>query len=167
MKEGSFGSPLVPPLIVSAAALTTAAIACSQPRALGVTSDVPTVAVARVVAGDVAQVLSVAAEFRPFQEIDVHAKVAEYLKSILVDVGDRVRVGQLLAVLEVPELQEEVRQDEAAVKRAQEEMKRAEADLDRAESAHEVAHLGATRLSSVLKARPNLVAQQDIGVPRI
>src|SRR5262249_39785016 len=66
------------------------------------------------------------------------------------------------AVLEIPELQDELRQDEAAVKRAQEEVNRGEADLDRAKSAHEVSHLGATRLSAVLKARPNLVAQQDI-----
>src|SRR5205823_1918067 len=82
-----------------------AAAGCSQPRAVSGTGDLPTVAVARVLTGDVAQVLSIAAEFRPFQEIDVHAKVAGYLKSINVDVGDRVRAGQLLAVLEVPELQ--------------------------------------------------------------
>ena len=51
----------------------------------------------------------------------MHAKVAGYLKSISVDVGDRVKAGQLLAVLEIPELQDEIKQDEAAVKRASEE----------------------------------------------
>ena len=55
-----------------------------------------------------------------------------------------------------------MQQDEAGVKRAQEESHRGQASCERAESVHEVAHLGATRLSSVLKARPNLVAQQDI-----
>src|SRR5438128_303220 len=139
-----------------------AAAACSQPRAVSVTSDSPTVAVAKVTRGDVSQVLSIAAAFRHFQEIDVHAKVAGYVRSIYVDVGDRVRAGQLLAVLEIPELQDELHQEEAAVKCAREEVNRAQADLERAESAHQVAHLGATRLSSVLKARPNLVAQQDI-----
>jgi RND family efflux transporter MFP subunit len=139
-----------------------AASGCSQPKAVGVTNDAPIVAVAKVVSGDVAHVISVAAEFRPFQEIDVHAKVAGYLKTIAVDVGDRVRAGQLLAVLEVPELRDEMRQDEAAVKRAKEDMNRAQADLERMESAHQVAHLGSTRLAGVLKARPNLVAQQDI-----
>jgi RND family efflux transporter MFP subunit len=153
--KGSIRMPL-------AAATAVLAAACSQPKASSTAADTPTVAVARVVTGDLAHVLSVAAEFRPFQEIDLHAKVAGYLKSIAVDVGDRVRAGQLLAVLEVPELQDELRQDEAAVKRAEEEMNRARADLDRMESAHQVAHLSATRLSGVLKARPNLVAQQDI-----
>jgi RND family efflux transporter MFP subunit len=79
-----------------------------------------------------------------------------------VDVGDRVRVGERLAVLEVPELQDELRQDAAGVKRAEEDVNRAQADLERANSAHEVAHVGATRLAGVLKVRPNLVAQQDI-----
>jgi RND family efflux transporter MFP subunit len=115
-----------------------------------------------VARGDIAQSLTIAAEFRPFQEIEVHAKVAGFLKSISVDVGDRVKAGQLLAVLEIPELQDEIKQDEAAVKRATEEINRAQADLERTQSAHEVAHLGAARLAGVMKTRPNLVAQQDI-----
>jgi RND family efflux transporter MFP subunit len=148
-------------LVVIVVPLGSAA-ACSQPHASTATDDTPAVAVARIVRGDVSQVLNVAAEFRPFQEIDVHAKVAGYVKSIGVDVGDRVKAGQLLAVLEIPELQDELRQDEASVNRAREEINRAQADLERATSVHEVAHLGSTRLSAVLKARPNLVAQQDI-----
>jgi RND family efflux transporter MFP subunit len=143
--------------------LPLASTACSHASATTTTApDVPTVAVVRVDRGDVSQVLTMAAEFRAYQEIDVHAKVAGYLKSILVDVGDRVQAGQLLGVLEVPELQDEIHENEAAVKRAEQEIARAEADLHRAESAHDVAHLGATRLASVLKARPNLIAQQDI-----
>lgn len=146
-----------------AAGLAAGGVACSRYESQAATkSDVPTVAVAKIARGDVAQELTIAAEFRPFQEIDVHAKVAGYLKNISVDVGDRVRAGQLLAVLEVPELQDELHQDQAAVRRAQEEVNRATADLDRAHSAHEMAHLAATRLAGVLKARPNLVAQQDI-----
>jgi len=149
----------------AAVLLTAVALAgagCSQTKAAPGTADAPTVAVARIVKGDISQSLTIAAEFRPFQEIEVHAKVAGFLKSISVDVGDRVRAGQLLAVLEVPELQEEIKQDAAAVKRANEEINRAQGDLARAESAHEVAHLASARLASVLKARPNLVAQQDI-----
>jgi len=137
--------------------------ACSRSRAAASESaDVPTVAVAKAARGDIAQSLTIAAEFRPFQEIEIHAKVAGYLKSISVDVGDRVKAGQLLAVLEIPELQDEIKQDEAAVKRANEEIRRAQADVERAQSAHEVAHLNATRLTGVMKTRPNLVAQQDI-----
>ncbi len=135
---------------------------CSRPSAGAETTEVPTVAVEKVTRADMEQRLPLAAEFRPFQEIDVHAKVAGYLKFINVDVGDRVSAGQLLAVLEIPELEDEMHQDDAGVKRAEQEIHRAQAERERAESVHEVSHLAATRLSSVLKARPNLVAQQDI-----
>jgi RND family efflux transporter MFP subunit len=118
--------------------------------------------VATVVRGDIAQVLTITAEFRPFEEIDVHAKVSGYLKHIGVDVGDRVKAGQLLATLEVPELEDQRQQDEGAIKRAQEEINRAEAEVERTESAHDMAHLASTRLADVVKARPKLVAQQDL-----
>jgi RND family efflux transporter MFP subunit len=150
--------------IAMAAAMGPAALgsgACSRPRASAATER-PTVPVVRVAGGDLAQTLTLAAEFRPYQEIEVHAKVAGYVKSIHVDVGDRVRAGQLLAVLEIPELQDDMATDEASVKRSNEEVRRAEADLARAESAHDVAHLGSTRLAAVMKQRPTLVAQQDI-----
>jgi RND family efflux transporter MFP subunit len=144
--------------------MALAGVGCSGTRAADnqATAAPPTVAVARVARADLTQTLSLAAEFRPFQEIDVHAKVAGYVKSIAVDVGDRVKAGQLLAVLEIPELQDEMRQDDATVRRSGEEIRRAKADLERAESAHQVAHLASTRLASVIKDRPNLVAQQDV-----
>jgi RND family efflux transporter MFP subunit len=147
------------------AILSAAAAGCGRPDARAaerLPRDTPTVAAVRIGRGDITQAITVAAEFRPFQEIEVHAKVAGFLKSISVDVGDRVRAGQLLAVLEIPELQDDIRQGEATVKRADEEINRAQADLERARSANVVAHLGASRLSNVMKTRPNLVAQQDI-----
>ena len=147
---------------IGAIGLVSFAAACSRPQAQARAADVPTVAVARVTRGDVAQVLTVAAEFRPYQEIDLHAKVAGYVKSIQVDVGDRVKPGQLLAVLEIPELQDDLQQAEAAVQHATEEVNRAQSDLDRAESVHELARLNATRLRSASEARPNLIARQDI-----
>jgi RND family efflux transporter MFP subunit len=77
-------------------------------------------------------------------------------------VGDRVKAGQVLAVLEIPELLDDVQQDEAVIRRSTEEINRAHADLDRAQSGHQVAHVAAERLAAVIKERPNLVAQQDI-----
>jgi RND family efflux transporter MFP subunit len=138
------------------------AAACSRTRAAGETASPPSVAVAAVTRADLAQTLTLAAEFHPFQEIEVHAKVAGYVKQINVDVGDRVTAGQLLAVLEIPEFQNDLATEEASVRRSGEEVHRAEADLGRAESAHEVAHLGSSRLAAVRQQRPNLVAQQDI-----
>jgi len=122
----------------------------------------PTVAAAKVLRTDLTRAVAVTAEFRPFQVVDVHAKVAGYVKRIYVDVGDRVKEGELIAVLEIPELQDDVVTAEASVSKSQEEIRRAQADLERAQSAHEVAHLASSRLVDVSKTRPGLVAQQEV-----
>src|SRR5260370_30032455 len=67
-------------------------------------ADVPTVAVAQVTTEDLARNLVLTAEFKPYQEVEVMAKVAGYIKLINVDVGDRVKRGQLLPTLEIPEM---------------------------------------------------------------
>src|SRR5580693_4052431 len=63
-----------------------------------------TAAVSIVKRSDLGDTLTVSGAFKPFQDIDVHAKVAGYIKVIHVDVGDHVKEGQTLAVLEIPEL---------------------------------------------------------------
>jgi len=102
------------------------------------------------------------AEFRPYQEVDVHAKVAGYLKKIYVDVGDRVKQGQLLGMLEVPELNAEVDQATAAESSSQLQIARAESEVKQAEAAHEDAHITYARLAEVPKIKPNMIAQQEI-----
>ncbi len=122
----------------------------------------PAVAVAAAVPMDLERKETLAAEFRPFQIIDVHAKVAGYLKAIYVDVGDRVKEGQILAILEVPELADEMNHAKAASNRSDSEVQRQREELVRAEAARDAAHLIYTRLLGVSKARPNLIAQQEI-----
>ena len=65
----------------------------------------PVVVVAR---GSLENIITLTGEFRPFQQVDVHAKVAGYVRRIFVDVGDKVSTGQVLAILEVPELNAQV-----------------------------------------------------------
>src|SRR5262244_1783819 len=72
--------------------------------------------------------LTIAGEFKPFQEVDVHAKVAGYLRKIYVDVGDHVKEGQTLGVLEIPELAAELAGADATARRAQEEIVRAQSN---------------------------------------
>ncbi|HEV2348429.1 MAG TPA: efflux RND transporter periplasmic adaptor subunit [Terriglobia bacterium] len=120
------------------------------------------VAVTKVGRADLAQYLRIAAEFRPFQEIDVHAKVAGFVKHIYVDVGDRVKKGQTLAILEVPELQDELIQASASARRSEQEVDQAQHELKRAQADYTVAHLSYSRLEGVTKARPELIAQQEV-----
>ncbi len=85
---------------------------CSKTGAQGENSakpgEVPAVAVAKVTTEDLSHNLVLTAEFKPFQEVDVMAKVAGYIKQINVDVGDRVTHGQLLATLEIPEMADDL-----------------------------------------------------------
>jgi RND family efflux transporter MFP subunit len=124
--------------------------------------DVPTVAVARVTTADLSHDLVLTAEFKPYQEVDVMAKVAGYVKEIKVDIGDRVKEGELLATLEVPEMADDLRRDNAAVARSQADVQRAQDEQTRAQSAHDIAHLSLQRLSAVNEKRPGLIAQQEI-----
>jgi RND family efflux transporter MFP subunit len=121
-----------------------------------------TAAVARVQRGTLENSLTISGEFKPFQEIDVHAKVAGYIKTIYVDVGSHVKGGQTLAILEVPELKAELAGTDASVRRAKEEIRRAQGDLVRAQSGHVAAHSMYARLSQAAEQRPGLVAQQDV-----
>ncbi|HTC66676.1 MAG TPA: efflux RND transporter periplasmic adaptor subunit [Candidatus Acidoferrum sp.] len=123
---------------------------------------VPPAAVVRVERRPLGNTLTIAGEFKPFQDVEVHAKVAGYIRNINVDVGDHVKEGQVIAVLEVPELAAELSGADAAVRRSQEEIRRAQSDVNRAQSAHAAAHSGYARLKLASDARAGLVAQQEI-----
>ena len=124
----------------------------------------PAAAVVKVVRGNMGDHLEIASEFQPFQEVDIYAKVSGYIHKLNVDVGAHVRQGQVLAELEIPELQQQLQQDEASVRRSEQDLARAREELNRAQSAFNVAHLTYTRLADVQKSRPELVAQQEVDV---
>ncbi len=72
-------------------------------------ANAPHAAVVRVVRKDLSSNLQIASELLPFQEVNVYAKVSGYIQKLYVDWGTHVRKGQLLAVLEIPELQQQLR----------------------------------------------------------
>jgi len=120
----------------------TAAVAYAAQNAI------PRVAAVRVERMDLYREITIPAEFRAYNEVDVHAKVSGYVRQLNVDIGDRVSAGQLLAVLEVPELRDELDHATAVHRRAAADYKDA--------------HLAYSRLLDVNKEHPNLIAQQDL-----
>ncbi|MGB9073694.1 MAG: efflux RND transporter periplasmic adaptor subunit [Terriglobales bacterium] len=106
--------------------------------------------------------LRLSGEFRPYQEVDVHAKVAGYIQHIYVDVGDKVKEGQTLAILEIPELNAQVTAAEADIQRSKDAIQRAEHDLKRTQSSYSAAHAAYTRLKQAASARPGLIAEQEL-----
>jgi RND family efflux transporter MFP subunit len=121
-----------------------------------------TAGVVHVQRGTIAQSLTSAGAFKPFQDVDVHAKVAGYIKKIYVDVGSRVNVGQTLAILEVPELAAELAGADAAVRRSKQEILRFRGDVERAKSAHVASHAMYERLQQAAQQKAGLVAQQEV-----
>lgn len=136
--------------------------ASSQADATDKSAGELTAAVTRVARHDFGDTLTISGAFKAFQDVDVHAKVAGYIKVIYVDVGSHVRQGDTLAVLEVPELAAQLTGADAAVRRAKEEIGRAQGDLERAKSTHAAAHLAYSRLNDAAKTREGLVAQQEL-----
>jgi RND family efflux transporter MFP subunit len=124
-----------------------------QPRAAAV------VAVTR---GDLASSLTVAGQFQPYQQVDLHAKVSGYIRWIKVDIGDRVRQGEVLALLEVPELQNQVEGAQAEVRHSQSDITRAQSEVISAESTYSALHAEYTRLEEASKQRPGLIAEQEL-----
>jgi RND family efflux transporter MFP subunit len=149
-------------LPIGAALLLTASCSRSGRVEARSTADIPTVAVTKAVTDDLTHRLVLTAEFKPYQEIDVMAKVAGYIKQINVDVGDRVKQNQVLATLEIPEMADDMHRASATLDRSHAEVARAKDELQRAESAHEIAHLSFERLSAVSEKKPGLIAQQEI-----
>lgn len=150
------------PLLAVAAAVFLSSCTTRAAVVQGTGETVRTVAVERVTRQDLGRSLELAAEFRPNQEVDLHAKIAGYLKAIYVDVGDHVKKGQLIAELEAPEMTQELAQAEATLRRSQVDVGRARSELRRSEAQHSIRQVSFERLSAVIKARPNLVAQQEI-----
>jgi RND family efflux transporter MFP subunit len=152
---------------VALAGLSVSLIACSgnarvQASANPADAGEVTVGVVQVKSMPLSRSLTLSSELVPFQEIDVYAKESGYVKQLLVDYGTRVKEGQLLAVLEIPELEQQLMQDDAAIKSAADQVTNAGHEVTRYEAQHDVLHLQADRLSSVAKSQPGLVAQQEV-----
>jgi RND family efflux transporter MFP subunit len=130
----------------------------ADPRA----AEIPTAAVAVATRGVLSNTLSLAGQFQPYQEIDVHAKVSGYVRHIYVDIGDRVRAGQTLAVLEIPELDAQLKGTQAELLHSKDEVVRAENEVIRAESDYSALHAAYTRLQQAATARPGLIAEQEL-----
>ncbi len=149
---------------ILAIALTTS---CTRRDVSAKTNDSPSsdaeeVGTARVALRPVAQRLTLSSELVPFQEIEVYAKEAGYVKELSVDYGSHVRKGQIMAVLEVPELQAQLDEDKAAIRAQQDQVARAESEVGRAKAQHTMVHLQYQRLAGVAKGQPGLVAQQEV-----
>ena len=142
-----------------AAALSLVPAACKSSPPVVAPRAAAVVAVTR---GNLASSLTVAGQFEAYQQVDLHAKVSGYIRWIKVDIGDRVRQGQVLAALEVPELQDQLQGAQAEVRHTQSEITRAQSEITSAESNYSALHAEYTRLAEASRQKPGLIAEQEL-----
>jgi RND family efflux transporter MFP subunit len=121
-----------------------------------------TVGTTKILRRSLSRQLTLSSELVPFQEIDVYAKEAGYVKKLYVDYGTRVKAGQVMATLEIPELEAQLQEDQAEIKNASDVVVRAQHELKRYQAQYKVLHLEYTRINGVSESQPGIVAQQEV-----
>ena len=144
--------------------LSGASLLTSCKSAAPLPIDMPVVPVAIVGPATLENNLTLSAEFEAFQDVDVMAKVAGYVKVIKVDIGSHVRQGDVLAVLEVPEIRDDLQKAKAGVAAAEANVVTAKAGIQRAEASAGIAHLSFQRINDVASKNKGLVPRQDVDV---
>ncbi|HEV8716545.1 MAG TPA: efflux RND transporter periplasmic adaptor subunit [Candidatus Binatia bacterium] len=146
MKEAMFGLALLATLGLTACGPTSDAAPPSH------TPAPVSVQVTRVARGDMIRSISLSASVEAFETARLYAKVAGYLGKIMVDIGDRVTKGQVLAILDIPEMAMEYTQAEA-------EQAEAKAQLVKARTDYTLQKVVLER-SKTLRAREAITPQQ-------
>ena len=125
---------------------------------------VPAVPVATVRYTSLENDLVLTAEFIPYQEVDIMAKVAGYVKAINVDIGDHVRQNAILATLEVPEIQDDLAEAKAGEAAAEADVVTAQAAVRRDQAAASIAEISFQRITDVATRDRGLVPRQEVDV---
>ncbi len=152
--------------VLAAAALALAS--CGGGQKVDATTTSPTAAgtvsaaVATVARKDLAQSLTVSSELVPYQEIDVFAKESGFVRKLDVDYGTHVKAGQIMAVLEIPELEQNINADKAAIKAADEQVNRLTKLLSSQRARTVPLKEYYDRIAQVQKENPKLVIPQEV-----
>ncbi len=106
-------------------------------------------------------------QIQAFETTPVHARIGGYVKMVTVNIGDRVKAGQLLAELDVPEVEAEARQKVAAVEQARADRSQAEAAVAVAKSAVATAQAKAAEVQATTRRTVADVSRWEAEAARI
>ncbi len=148
--------------VIFLAASITLSSCNSTERKVQASGPTTTVGVTKVVKKTLGRSITVSSELVPFQEIEVYAKESGYVKKLLVDYGTHVKTGQVMAILEIPELEAQLQEDQAEIKNATNQVTRAQHELGRYQAQYKALHLQYSRLNQVFENQPGIVAQQEV-----
>jgi len=125
-------------------------------------AEVATVQVALPERRELTRQISLPASVEAFEETTLYAKISGYLKSIKVDIGDRVRKGEAVAEIDVPELASEYAGAGAEVERAEANIGNLEAELERARAELALKKITYERLKGIRDQEPDVMPQQQV-----
>jgi RND family efflux transporter MFP subunit len=103
--------------------------------------------------------LEVTGSLDPLEQVELYAKVSGYVEAIHVDIGDRVRAGEKIAVLSIPEMEPELRRARTAVVEARSRLAKARADADLSQVTYE-------RFAGLHAREPGAITLQEVEVAR-
>jgi RND family efflux transporter MFP subunit len=95
--------------------------------------------------------LQLSGTMSPITEAPILARTDGYLKRRLVDIGDRVHAGQLLGVIEAPDLDQQVQQAKALLLQSRSTLEQTQASLDQAKANAGIAGITAERWAALVK----------------
>ncbi len=111
---------------------------------------------------DITDRITVPGTVTPYEQVTLYAKVTGYLKSIKVDIGDRVRRGDVLAEIDVPEMAASIEEKRAAVVRAEAQVEQAKASISQYQAELEFRRASHRRLSAIRERDAGVLPQQQV-----
>jgi len=135
--------------------IQTAAAVKNQTLALAV----PTVAVLHPRPGTIQDEVVLPGNIQAFIDSPVYARASGYLKRWYADIGARVKAGQVLAEIDAPELDQQVRQARADVQQSQAALDQALANSQQGKANEELAKVTADRWRNL--AGKGVVSRQE------
>jgi RND family efflux transporter MFP subunit len=123
--------------------------AALRAEAVAQESGLPRLPVLRVERGPAESHIKLPGTMQAATEAPILARTDGYLKRRLVDIGDRVQAGQLLAEIDAPELDQQVNQAEAAIQQVQAAVEQAQANLAQGAANRDLARITADRLKKL------------------
>src|ERR1035438_4418599 len=123
------------------------------------TEALPLVTVSPVTRSSTTSSLVLPGNIQAVTEAPVLARASGYIKTRTADIGDRVKEGQVLAEIEAPELDQQIRQAQAAIDQAQSTIEQSQAALQQGQSNEGLAKITAEREQKLFDR--NVVSRQD------
>lgn len=122
-------------------------------------STLPVVSVARVKRAEQDSDVVLPGSISPLVEASIYARAPGYVKKRYVDIGDRVKEGQLMAEIEAPELDQQVAQARAVVAQSQQQLGQGKASLLQSQAQRDLAKITSERYTKLVAH--GAVALQD------